>query len=76
MPTTMKADKKLERAYVESKVIRSGLDHLASRLDAADDHLRDDHLRNDLRAFTERFDGYMRELHEACNSSGRSEVSR
>ena len=58
---TRRSGSKLERAYVEGKVIRSGLDHLASRLETEDGPLRDD-----LRACTEHFDAYMRELRDAC----------
>jgi hypothetical protein len=59
MAVETRTESKLERAYVESKVIRAGLDHLAARLDTADEHLR-----GGLQECTERFDAYMRELHD------------
>lgn len=71
MPAKARSDKELERAYVESKVIKTGLDRLATHLDVADDHLRDD-----LHACAQRFDSYMRELHDACERAGLSPVRR
>jgi hypothetical protein len=66
MATDTMANTRLERAYVESKVIRSGLDHLAERLND------DQRLRGDLQACTDRFDAYMRELNEACDRAAGS----
>ena len=71
MPAEAKSDKDLERAYVESTVIKTGLDRLAARLDVADERLRDD-----LHECTERFDSYMRDLHQACERAGLSPVRR
>ena len=69
MAADVMLDERLERAYVESKVIKTGLDRLATRLDDAEGHLRDD-----LRACAERFDAYMRDLHDAY--AGTDELPR
>jgi hypothetical protein len=45
----------LERAYVESKVIKSSLERLAARLGDAEPQLHDD-----VQACTDRFDAYFR----------------
>ena len=66
MPVDATLDEKLERAYVESKVIKTGLDRLVTRMDAEVDEI----LRRDLRECTERFDTYMQELHDACEREG------
>ncbi len=65
MPVDVNMDEKLERAYVESKVIKTGLDRLVTRMHAADTRLR-----HDLHECTERFDAYMRDLHDACERAG------
>jgi hypothetical protein len=56
----------LERAYVESKVIRSSLERLATRLGGAGRQLDED-----LAACTERFESYMRSLHQAYEHAER-----
>jgi hypothetical protein len=66
MPVDATLDEKLERAYVESKVIKTGLDRLATRMDAAVDET----LRRDLHECSERFDAYMRDLREARTREG------
>ena len=57
MPVDAKPVTTLERAYVESKVIKSSLERLAARLGDAEPQLHDDVL-----ACTDRFDAYFRTL--------------
>jgi hypothetical protein len=50
----------LNRAYVQSRVIESGLHHLTTTLSLVDPELRDD-----LSGYTRDFDAYVRRLSDA-----------
>jgi len=65
MPTAMKGNTQLlDRAYVQSKVIETNLQHLTATLSELDPKLRDD-----VRSYTDRFEQYVRRLGDACARS-------
>lgn len=61
MPANTTVADQLDRAYVQSKVIKTSLDHLEDTLSAAAPDLRED-----LAAFSRRFDNYIDILNTAA----------
>jgi hypothetical protein len=64
----------LDRAFVQCRVIETGLHHLAATLSTTDDAA----LRGDLADYALRFEGYVRRLNEAreaCRSHGDAELA-
>jgi hypothetical protein len=59
---------RLDRAYVQGKVIATNLEHLAVVLTA-----REPELREDLASFSDRFGRYVRRLDRACDAAAREE---
>jgi hypothetical protein len=68
MTTTDLRQVRLDRAYVQSKVITANLEHLTVMLSAADPRLHED-----VATFTVRFAQYVRRLHQACNPAAHGE---
>ncbi len=61
MPTATKPNAQLDRAYVQSRVIETNLQHLTETLTDVDPKLRDD-----VRSYADRFEQYVRRLGDAC----------
>src|ERR1700730_17301755 len=68
IPTKMhvatKQSAQLDRAYVQSRVIETNLQHLTVTLSEVDPKLRDD-----LELYAKRFEHYVRQLGDACQYS-------
>ena len=62
--TTANQPGQLDRAYVQSKVIESNLQHLSETLSEIDPALR-----NDVRSYADRFEAYVRRLGDAAGRS-------
>jgi len=58
---TMNQRGQLDRAYVQSKVIESNLQHLSETLSTIDPALRDD-----VRSYADHFEAYVRRLGDAA----------
>lgn len=61
MATATKQHAKLDRAYVQSRVIETNLQHLTATLSDVDPQLRDD-----VRWYADYFEQYVRKLGDAC----------
>ena len=64
MAVATKQNAQLDRAYVQSRVIETNLQHLTLTLTDVDPELRDD-----LRLYAQRFKQYVRKLGDACEQS-------
>ena len=64
MQTATKEYAQLDRAYVQSKVIESSLQHLTTTLSEVDPTLRED-----VQSYVDRFEQYVRKLGDACASA-------
>ena len=62
MKTTTSEEGQLDRAYVESKVIESNLQHLTLTLSSVHPGLRDD-----VRSCVDRFEAFVRKLGDAAS---------
>jgi hypothetical protein len=60
----------LDRAFVQCRVIETGLHHLAATLSDVDDAT----LRGDLAIYARRFDAYVRRLSEVRERAGATET--
>ena len=64
MPLSTQQNAQLDRAYVQSRVIETNLQHLSVTLTDVDPELRDD-----LRVYAARFEEYVRKLGDACGQT-------